>query len=415
MKNRLEKVRLADIDLEDTTFMSRLDFDSTTIRLIAEDIEKWGQRNPVGLRPKVDKFQLIYGWERTKGLMLLGRETINAIIYEDISEEEAQIHNISDNIRHEDLTPVEIALQIEKLRDIYDWSITKISEFYGGKTQYIYDLLTLLKMRDEIRDAVHSGQVGLTHAIELNKHTDDSQLEVLQKSISHGFSVAKIKAIRKGEVKIPKTVVEDLAQKIIEANQTGEAITVDQLERLSYELEFNRLLKFIDTQVCPQDELKPELTRDGVAKWYVEIVKLIAEDEDWNLPTLSDRINTIMFNNIIIRSRGCPNIKDYNFTVYPGTKTEYDERAEDWDRYVSGGLRTDNLSRDMRVWLIKEMAHYDSSHCKHEWRSFYYEQDEGKSCIHCNILKSYKYTWEDPPFEAPPASNQLEIKLEAPS
>ena len=52
---KIEKIRLEKIDLEDKTFMSRLDFDKAIIRSLAENIKELGLRNPIGLRPKGGK------------------------------------------------------------------------------------------------------------------------------------------------------------------------------------------------------------------------------------------------------------------------------------------------------------------------------------------------------------------------
>lgn len=67
----IKTINLEDLDLEDKTFMSRLNFDDAYIQGLAEDIEKLGQRNPISLRPKGEKFQVIYGWQRIKAARAL--------------------------------------------------------------------------------------------------------------------------------------------------------------------------------------------------------------------------------------------------------------------------------------------------------------------------------------------------------
>ena len=109
MERRLERVRLSDVDLEDTTFVSRLDFDEGRVKSLSEDILRFGQRNPIGLRENEERLQVIYGWNRIKAFQLLGRDEIEARNYGEISDLEAQMHNIQDNLQHEDLTTLEIA------------------------------------------------------------------------------------------------------------------------------------------------------------------------------------------------------------------------------------------------------------------------------------------------------------------
>ena len=130
MKNRLEKVRRADIDLDDTAFMSRLDFDEGGIKSLAEDIRRFGQRNPIGLRENEERLQVIYGWNRIKTVQLLGRDEIEARNYGEISDLEAQMHNIQDNLQHEDLTTLEVAYQVKLLKEIHELHVEKIAEIY---------------------------------------------------------------------------------------------------------------------------------------------------------------------------------------------------------------------------------------------------------------------------------------------
>ena len=82
------------VDLADTTFMPRLDFDERRFKSLSEDILRFGQRNPIGLRENEERFQVIYGWNRIKAFQLLGRDEIEARNYGEISDLEAQMHNI---------------------------------------------------------------------------------------------------------------------------------------------------------------------------------------------------------------------------------------------------------------------------------------------------------------------------------
>ena len=118
----LKKIHFEDIDLEDTTYCSRLDFDESKIKALSEDIREFGQRNPIGLREVEgkNKLQIIYGWNRIFAIQLLGIDEISAINYKNISDVDTIMHNISDNIKHEDLTTLEIAYQIMRLKEKYN-------------------------------------------------------------------------------------------------------------------------------------------------------------------------------------------------------------------------------------------------------------------------------------------------------
>lgn len=192
----MEEVSISDIDLEDITFQSRLDFDPDTIGRLAQDIERFGLRNPIGLRRKESGYQVIYGWERIKANMLLGNTVIEARIYGEISDLEAQLHNISDNLQHEELTTLEKANQVKRLRETYNLDVEDIKEFYGGKKQYVYDLLKLTTMEEEIQRAVHNNEISLYQSIEIGKHPVSKRLEMLNRTIVEDLSISSLRTIR---------------------------------------------------------------------------------------------------------------------------------------------------------------------------------------------------------------------------
>lgn len=61
MERRLERVRLSDVDLEDTTYCARLEFTDEEIKSLADSIEALGLRNPPGYVRKSRKLVVNYG------------------------------------------------------------------------------------------------------------------------------------------------------------------------------------------------------------------------------------------------------------------------------------------------------------------------------------------------------------------
>ncbi len=404
-----EAVRLEDIDLEDKTFMSRLDFDGEIIRLLAENIKRLGLRNPIGLRPKGDKYQIIYGWERTSAVLSLGWDRIEAKVYTDLSELEAQLQNISDNIEHEDLTTLEIAYQVKRLRDKYGLSIKEVSQIYGGKIQYVYDLLTLTNMREEIKNAVHLGKIGLTHAIEINKFKDSKRLETLKTVIVEKLSISRIKELRKGTVKIKIDVIRKIVDKIVKVSQgvgiTHLELSVDDLQGLVVESELNRLRKFLMTQIVHEADLKPGWTRERVVEKHLEVFRYLFEKEGISIPELSRRINNRIFNIILTRTRGMPNIKDYDLKVEQ-SREEFIKRLDNWDKHLITGLREDEPPLiEVVCWSFREDIHYKARFCNHEWVK---DETEEPYCANCHIIQSADLSWIDPPNEEPPKPLKME-------
>ena len=87
MKPRYEENFPLDlIDEANEEFQARLDYDEEELESLKQDIAQNGQRNPVGLVQKGDRYQIIYGFQRVKAIRRLGWDSVRANIYEDATE-----------------------------------------------------------------------------------------------------------------------------------------------------------------------------------------------------------------------------------------------------------------------------------------------------------------------------------------
>ncbi|MBA7620181.1 Nucleoid occlusion protein [subsurface metagenome] len=191
-----EKFPLNLIDEADEEFQARLDYDEEELEGLRQDMAQNGQRNPVGLIQKGDRYQLIYGFQRVKAIRSLGWESVRANIYESASGKELYLQSFSDNIRHEDLSDLETALSLRFLKEQFNYSIEELAQTLGRKSVTVYNLLRLTTLEDEIKAAVHRGQISLTQAMEISRFPDFKRLKILDQTIKEQFSVRHLKALR---------------------------------------------------------------------------------------------------------------------------------------------------------------------------------------------------------------------------
>ena len=389
MKNRLETVRLADVDLDDTNFMSRLDFDEGSIKSLAEDIRRFGQRNPIGLRENEGRLQVIYGWNRIKAVQLLGRDEIEARNYGEISDLKAQMHNIQDNLQHEDLTTLEVAYQVKLLKEIHKLHVEKIAEIYGVKKSTIYNLLSLTEMDEEIKQAVHFGRIDLTHALKISRFPVSNRLEILRRTMDEELSVSQLDRILRGEAE-PRSAEDMIAQR-----------------------EIDRLRKFLMTQMASKELFKPGTTRESHAEWYASVIEDHWRDGKRSLLTLIEFINDLMYS--VISSR-----------FFGSVERPWDTSAiSDHLWLVNRGFRRDKPKGEVVSWLLYEITRYNAKHCNHKWvteEDGWINEDGSKSygfCENCALDRSRIHEialreWRDPPYEDPPTedSNRLEKPVE---
>lgn len=95
----------------------RKSFDKNNIEKLAEDIKENGLISPVLLNKlDKDKYELIVGENRYRAHILLGLKTIQARIQKDLTEQRKVIIQLAENMKRSDLTPLEIADGVGKLK-----------------------------------------------------------------------------------------------------------------------------------------------------------------------------------------------------------------------------------------------------------------------------------------------------------
>lgn len=197
------------IDEAEEEFQARLDYDEEELESLKQDLARNGQRNPVGLIQKGNRYQIIYGFQRVKAIRRLGWESIRANIYEDVNVKELYLQSFSDNIRHEELSDLEIALSLRSLKEQFNCSVEELSQLLGRKSVTVYNLLRLTGVEDEIQMAVHRGQISLTQAMEICRFPNFKRLKILDRAIEDDLSARQIKGLR--EAKEIKKVMMALA------------------------------------------------------------------------------------------------------------------------------------------------------------------------------------------------------------
>lgn len=194
MKVRYEEsLTLELIDGTDEAFQARLDYDEEELESLKQDIAENGQRNPVGLIQKGNRYQLIYGFQRVKVMRRLGWESVRANIYEEATEKELHAHSISDNVRQAQLTDLEKALKARSLKE-KGFSTEELCEMFGVKKSALYNYFSVADLDETTRECLQRGLISLNHAVELARLENSKRLEKLKTALSLQLSVMELKA-----------------------------------------------------------------------------------------------------------------------------------------------------------------------------------------------------------------------------
>ena len=159
---------------------------------IVGNIKSIGLKKPITVTQRegadgAPKYLLVCGEGRLNAFKLLGETHIPALVVE-VSEEDAFIMSLAENIARRQYRPLEILADIESLRQ-RGYGPESITHKTGLSAQYVNNIIFLLERGEErLIEGVQKGHIPLTTALEIAKASDtDKELgTVLQQAYESG-------------------------------------------------------------------------------------------------------------------------------------------------------------------------------------------------------------------------------------
>jgi ParB family chromosome partitioning protein len=150
---------------------------------IVDNIKTIGLKKPITVTPRRDpsgseRYLLVCGEGRLKAFKSLGEADIPALVVE-VSDEDAFIMSLAENIARRQYSPLELLAGIEQLRD-RGYDKKAIAEKTGLTREYIQGVLTLLQKGEErLLVAVERGRIPLNTALDIvGAGNDDTAVQV---------------------------------------------------------------------------------------------------------------------------------------------------------------------------------------------------------------------------------------------
>ena len=141
----------------------RKDFDQTALQELANSIKEKGILQPILVEKTDDKYLIIAG-ERRYRAALLAHLTQVPIITGHFSKQEKLEIALIENIQRKDLTPIEEALAYEALMKNSNLNQDELAKKVGKNRSTIANSLRLLKLSDQMKEAVSRGTLTAGHA-----------------------------------------------------------------------------------------------------------------------------------------------------------------------------------------------------------------------------------------------------------
>jgi len=159
--------RLALDQLRESPFNPRLTFDDAYLTELADSIRQQGILQPIVARPVSDdehQFEIVFGHCRYRAARLAEHIDVPVIVRA-MSDEEAAVAQIHENLKRKDVHPLEEALGYVRLMSDHHVKAGELIARTGKSKSYIYARLKLVTLGERARAAFLRGELDAETAV----------------------------------------------------------------------------------------------------------------------------------------------------------------------------------------------------------------------------------------------------------
>lgn len=178
------------IDLIDPSALQpRSNFDDAKLEELAQSIISNGVVQPLLIRRKGGRFELIAGERRWRAAQRAGLKKVPVVV-RNVSDEKVLELALIENIQREDLNPIEEARAYKKLIETLGLTQETVAERVGRDRSYVTNYLRLLRLPEDIQELLQVGRLSTGHARTLlGVEQVDVQRRIARKIIERDLSV----------------------------------------------------------------------------------------------------------------------------------------------------------------------------------------------------------------------------------
>ncbi|MHB8526381.1 MAG: ParB/RepB/Spo0J family partition protein [Candidatus Acidiferrales bacterium] len=153
-----------DIDLIDPSpYQPRTRFAQSALDELAQSIRRTGIIQPLVVRRRGPRFQLLAGERRWRAAQLVSMHRVPVVI-QDVPDDKAMEITLVENLQREDLNPIEQAQAFDRLIQEFHLTQEEASERTGKERVTVANALRLLRLDTPIREMVEDGRLSAGHA-----------------------------------------------------------------------------------------------------------------------------------------------------------------------------------------------------------------------------------------------------------
>lgn len=168
---------------------------------LAKDIQRIGLLSPIVVQPfnkNGKKYRVVCGYRRLAAFKINQATTIPAFIKEGLSDLQARVVNLGENINRKDLNLLQEAKAILPFKAA-GWSGNRIAEELGVNRGWLQIRLALLDLPEEIQKEAAAGIINQQHILQLHGMPKTRQFEAVKRIKEAKERGQKVVTIHKDE------------------------------------------------------------------------------------------------------------------------------------------------------------------------------------------------------------------------
>lgn len=167
--------------IDPSPYQPRKYFSEDALRELTESIRKNGVMQPIIVRVKGGRYELVAGERRWRASKLARIDAIPVLV-KDLSDTEALEFALIENIQRQDLTPLEEAEGYRRIMDECSYTQEELASELGKSRSHIANMLRLLNLPENVKKALDEGNISMGHARALlGKEDSDAIVDAIIK------------------------------------------------------------------------------------------------------------------------------------------------------------------------------------------------------------------------------------------
>ena len=216
--NGIKKVNIE--DLYPSNYQPRKDFNQEALNALVVSIKEKGVLQPLLVRKKGDKYEIIAGERRWRASKLAGIKEV-PVIEKDLNNQEVLEVALIENLLRENLSAIEEAEGFSRLINEFSHTHDALSQIVGKSRSYITNAIRLLSLPLTIQEMVKNNILTAGHARALIGL--ENAEEVAQKIAAKGLTVRQTEELvnnlkNRPMTQIHRAIKKDASIKEIEKN-----------------------------------------------------------------------------------------------------------------------------------------------------------------------------------------------------